>query len=303
MALKMKTKESVSRKPYRIILAGVGGCGKSTAMGTIAKKALVIDLDKRFPRGLIDRNDFALLTENFKGVKDYLNDIYAEPKLDNDLLVIDTCTKLMSLVESWTIQQDCKGGKGTYTAYGYGLKFAHQYFQEILDLLDKIQDKHQINVAFVCHTKLKSFKAAMGEDFVKNQLDLPEIVADRIKQWADALCFVYFDVQVDDKHKAKGPAKRVVTLQDSPLHEAKNGLPWALPEKIDFDMGGKWAQLVFTGAYDENRDCVNQIDTIISSYPDTQREAIRQKFEALNYRVLDSKTLQPYIDAAKTKGK
>lgn len=304
MALKTKSKESVMRKPYRIVLAGTGGSGKSTAMGTVAKRALVIDLDKRFPRTLIDRNDFAAVTETFKGVKEYLGDILAETKLDNDLIVLDTCTKLLTLIESWTIQQDCKGDKDKYAVYGHGLKFAHQYFQEILDLLDKIQEKHQVNVAFVCHTKLKSFKAAMGEDFIKNQLDLPDIVGDRLRQWCDALCFVYFDIPVDEKHKVKGPAKRIVTLQDAPMHDAKNGLPWALPEKIEFDIAGKWAQLVFTGAYDENRELVTQVDALIAAYAMDQRVGIQNKFDTINYRTLDSKTLKPYVEAAvASKGK
>lgn len=294
----MKNKTAVLRKPYRIVLAGVGGSGKSTAMGTIAKKALVIDLDKRWPRTLIERNDFAEVQETFKGVKEYLNDILNETKLENDLIVIDTCTKLMTFIESWTIQQDCKGDKDKYAAYGHGLKFAHQYFQEILDLLDRIQEKHQVNIAFVCHTKLKSFKAAMGEDFIKNQLDLPDIVADRLRQWCDALAFVYFEVPVDDKHKVKGPARRVVTLQDAPMHDAKNGLPWALPEKLDFDIAGKWAELVFTGSYAENKALVEQIDALIESYPVGQKAEIRSRFETIGYRALDSKKLQEFLNAA-----
>jgi hypothetical protein len=299
MALKMKPKETVMRKPYRIVLAGVGGSGKSTAMGTMAKKALVIDLDKRFPRSLIDRNDFAAVTETFKGVKDYLGEILAETKLENDLVVIDTCTKLMTFIEAWTIQQDCKGDKDKYAAYGHGLKFAHQYFQEILDLLDKIQEKHQVNIAFVCHTKLKTFKSAIGDDYTKNQLDLPDIVADRLLQWADAVGFVYFEVPVDDHKKVKGPSRRVVTLSDAPVHTAKNGLPWTLPEKIDFDIEGKWAKLVFTGAtHAESLPLIQQIDAVIESYPSVQRPEIRARFETINYRTLDAKTLKPYVDAA-----
>jgi len=299
MALKMKNKEAVTRKPYRIVLAGVGGSGKSTAMGTLAKKALVLDMDKRFPRNLVARNDFAEMQETFKGVKEYLSDILNEPKIENDLIVIDTCTKLLTFIEAWTIQQDCKGDKDKYAAYGHGLKFAHQYFQEILDLLDKIQEKHQVNVAFVCHTKLKSFKAAMGEDFIKNQLDLPDIVGDRLKQWCDALAFVYFDVPVDEKHKVKGPAKRMVTLQDSPLHDAKNGLPWSLPDKIPFDIEAKWAELVFNGSYVENRDMVKQIDALIDGLPAGQKTEVQVRFETIGYRGLSSNELKPYLEAAK----
>ena len=166
--------------------------------------------------------------------------------------------------------------------------------------MDKIQEKHQINVTFICHSKLKSFKNPMGEDYVKNVLDLPEIVADRLKQWADCIGMAYFDVTVDkEKHKLVNEGKRVITFNDNPLHEAKNGMAWALPGKIIFDQEGKWAELVFHGSYAENRDLVNQIDTLIGTYPVDQRSAIRAKFETIGYRAMSSKELLPYVEAAK----
>jgi hypothetical protein len=145
----------------------------------------------------------------------------------------------------------------------------------------------------------------MGDDYVKNVLDLPEIVADRVKQWADCLGMAYFDVSVDkEKHKLTGVGKRVITFTDNPIHEAKSGLSWSLPEKIVLDLEGKWGQLAFTGSLDENREVVQQIDALIDSYPLAQRSEIRSRFETIDYRTMDVKTLTPYLTAAQAaKGK
>jgi hypothetical protein len=301
--LKKKNKDAVKRKPVRVVLTGIAGSGKSTAMGTVSKKALILDLDHRWPKSLVDKHDFADLTETFKGTKEYLKAIVDEPKVDNDWLVIDTTTKLMGLVETWTIQMDCKGDREKYNAYGHGLRFAHQYFQEVLDLLDQIQEKHQINVAFICHSKLKDYKNPMGENYVKSVLDLPDIVSDRLLQHVDAVGFVYFDVEVDkEKHKAKGPAKRIVTFNDNVLHVAKNGMPWNLPDKIPFDIEGNWAQLVFQGSYPENREIVTKLEAALDAMPEPQRATIRNRFEEMCFRAMSTEQLKPYLEQAQKSG-
>lgn len=303
MALKMKPTAAMQRKTSRIVLGGVGGTGKSSALATYAKKALYIDLDRRFPKNpaLISKTSFAEMEqESFKGVKGYLNDILNEPKIDNDMVVVDTGTKLLAYMEDHITNTEYDGKSEKYHAYGSGTKHLPKFIREITDLLEKIEAKHQVNVAIICHTKYGPSKNPMGEDFLKNSLDLPTIDAiNRLKQWADAVGFVYFDVDVDkEKHKAKGTAKRVITFSESPLHDAKNGLPWALPEKIAFDIDGKWAELVFQGSYAENRELVAQIDALIESYPVPQRNEIRARFETINYRAMPAKELKPYLDAA-----
>jgi hypothetical protein len=302
MALKMKT--AVQRKTCRLVLGGEGGTGKSSGLAAYAKKALYLDLDKRFPKNpaLLSKTNFAELEqETYKGVKSYLNDILNEAKIDNDMVVVDTGTKLLAYMEDNITAMEYDGKTEKYHAYGSGAKHLPKYIREITDLLEKIEAKHQVHVAIVCHTKYAPSKNPMGEDFLKNSLDLPTVdTINRVKQWADLVGFVYFDVEVDDKKKAKeGSRKRVVTFNDSPLHDAKNGSPFVLPNKIPFDSEGKWAQLALEGSFPENKALVQQIDALIESYPAGQKDEVRSRFEVIGYRSLDSKTLQTYLDAAK----
>lgn len=299
----LKTTINSVRKTTRMVLGGVGGSGKSTALSTFAKKPLYLDLDKRFPKNptLLSKTGFAEMEqESYKGVKAYLNDIINEPKIDYDMVVIDTGTKLLAFMEDHITATEYDGKSEKYHAYGSGTKHLPKFIREITDLLERIEIKHKIHVAVICHTKYSPSKNPMGDDYLKNSLDLPTVDAiNRLKQWADAVGFVYFDVAVDDKHKAKGQAKRVVTFAESPLHDAKNGMPWTLPEKIAFDLEGKWAELVFNGCTSENKELVTQIDALIESYPANQRGEIRSRFETIGYRAMSSKELAPYLAAAK----
>lgn len=302
MALKMKT--APQRKTSRLVLGGEGGAGKSSALAAYAKKALYLDLDKRFPKNpaLLGKTNFAELEQDsYKGVKSYLNDILNEAKIENDMVVVDTGTKLLAYMEDFITTMEYDGKSEKFHAYGSGNKHLPKYIREITDLLEKIEAKHQVHVAIICHTKYATSKNPTGEDFLKNSLDLPTVdTINRIKQWADLVGFVYFEVEVDkDKHKAKGTRKRMVTFNDSPLHDAKNGSPFVLPEKIPFDSEGKWAMLALEGSFPENRAVVQQIDALIESYSGGQKDEIRSRFETIGYRALDSKTLQTYLDAAK----
>lgn len=303
MALKLKT--TPQRKTSRLVLGGEGGTGKSSGLASYAKKPLYLDLDKRFPKtpALLSKTAFVELEqESYKGVKIALNDILNEAKLDYDMVVVDTGTKLLAYMEDYITATEYDGKSEKYHAYGSGTKHLPKFIREITDLLEKIEAKHNVNVAIVCHTKYAPSKNPMGEDFLKNSLDLPTIdTINRVKQWADLVGFVYFEVEVDkDKHKAKGPRKRIVTFNDSPLHDAKNGSPYVLPDKIPFDSEGRWAQLALEGSFPENRELVKQIDAFIDALPSGQRDEVRARFEVIGYRALGAKVLQEYLDGAKT---
>ena len=197
MALKLKAKDKVTRNYTRLVLTGIPSIGKSTAMGTIAKKAIIIDLNKRWPKELVGKHDFPELTETYSGVKEVLNAILAEPKLENDWLIIDTATDLLRVIRQHSINVDFKGETHNYMDYSKGDKgFAPNYANEILFLLDKIGEKHGINLGIICHTMAKPQANPMGKDYQKQCLDLPDRVAAAVMQWADVVGFAYNDVLV-----------------------------------------------------------------------------------------------------------
>ena len=298
MSLPLKRKEEVKRPYVRFVIDGLGGVGKSTAIATIAKKPLVVDLDGRFPQHLIEKSDFLAQGADYQGFIKVLRAVLEEPKIENDWLVLDTATKVMSLVEDWTIARDCAGQKEKYNAYGHGLKFAPQYFKEILDIVDQIQAKHQINVAFVCHTKVKEFKNPMTENYHKNVLDLPEIVAEKLKQWADYIGYAWFESEVDkDKKKAKDEVKRFISFTESPLYEAKNSSDFTIPAKIEFDKEGAWAEIVFG----KTQALIKELEQLLGKFPAEYREAFANAIKDQNVYSWSVARLADFIKAGSEK--
>lgn len=293
---KIKPKTEVRRKYKRFVLLGAGGVGKSTAIATIAKKPLVIDLDGRFPASLVEKSDVIDTAADFSGFVQTLNEILAAPKLDHDWLQIDTATKVMTIVEDWTVNKNCNGLKETYNAYGFGLKFSPMYFKEILDTVDEIQAKHGINVAFVCHSKVRMVKNPLTEDYSKNVLDLPDVVADRLKQWADYVGYAYFEVEVDkEKKKASGEPQRFISFTESPLYEAKNSSEFAIPKRLPFDKEGVWAESIFG----DTQELLLELDNLLTKFPAAQRKLVEDGIESTGVRQFGVKALREFINAGK----
>jgi glycerophosphoryl diester phosphodiesterase len=294
--LNLKPKAEVKRKYKRFVLLGTGGVGKSTALATIAKKPLVIDLDGRFPVALVDKADVLNVPASYEDVLKTLHGLVAEKTLAHDWLQIDTATKVMGIVEDYTIVKDCGGQKDKYNAYGYGLKFSPQYFKEILDVVDAIQAKHGINVAFICHSKVKNFQNPMTEAYTKNVLDLPDAVADKLKQWADYVGYAYFEVDVDkEKKKASGEPRRFISFVESPLYEAKNSSDYDIPKRVAFDKEGKWAQVVFG----ETQHLIKVLRDLIQQFPEAQKKFLEEQCEAVDVWSFGVEELQSFITAGK----
>lgn len=298
MSLPLKSKTEVVRDYKRFVLNGTGGIGKSTALAVVGKNPLWFDFDNRFPKEFTSKTDFIQVKSEYQDVLQKLHAILAEPKLDNDWIVFDTATKLMSIVEDYTIAKDCKNDKDKYNAYGFGLKFSPQYFKEVLGLIDQIQAKHKVSAAFICHTKVKQFNNPMTEAYSKNVLDLPDQVAEAMKQWADYVGYAYSEVEVDkEKRKASGEPTRYISFVDSPLYEAKNSSSFEIPKRLVFDKAGEWAGVVFG----ETQSLLAELDSLVASFPPQHRETVEKKIQEAGVRFMGPKELREYVEAGKQK--
>jgi hypothetical protein len=293
LALKMRDKSKVTRKYKRLVVTGNPSIGKSWAMAVIAKRAMVIDINHRWPNEHVEKHDFPELVETYSGVKEVLNDVLAKDSIPNDFIVLDTATDLVKVIRQHSIQVDFSGNSHNYNDYSKGDKsYAPNYMNEILGLLDRIGEKFGTNIGIVCHTAAKPQGNPLGKDYQKFCLDLPERVAAAVMQWADVVGFAFQDVTVaQDGLKLKGKWQtRVITFNDSPAFEAKSGLPYPLPDKIPFDKEGKWADLVFG-----KRPLVNELEALLDQYPPDKVDAVREGLEKMNYHTMPDADLKGLV--------
>lgn len=247
MPINIKANEP--RKALRLGISGKAGTGKSTAIFKIAKNPLIFDLENKLPpefKGIGNTIDFKG-RESYHYIKQELINVLNEPKLTWDWLVVDTSSKVEEHCENHAIENDYKRDRNKYSAYSSGPKNElPQYFAEVLDLLGRIQDKHGINVAIICHAGPKLQNNLMGKDYYKMVLDLREAPMLKLLKWFDYLGFVWDDVTIDEESfRAKVlTGNRMISFDNTnPLFDAKSLK--VLPAKIPFDKDGKWVETVF----------------------------------------------------------
>lgn len=247
---KLRKQEDVARSYQRFVLFGLGGLGKTTAFANISNKAIVFDLDRRWPKDKVSKHDFLDLTGDYPNLLESLDGLIAEKSLPHDWVVVDTLTLVFRAIESHTIQNDCKGDGELYHAYGHGLKFTPGYLNKVLEKLDMLGTKHGCNIGLISHATPKTYKNPLGADYSKVCLDLPDKVANVVVQWADYVGYVYDEVYTTTSNrvtKAAGKA-RYIAFSDNPAHEGKNSSPHKLPAKILFDEQSEWAKIVLGSA-------------------------------------------------------
>jgi hypothetical protein len=241
-------------KGQRIVLYGTGGIGKSTlaclAPGPVAfldadeslaiLKTQLVEQDIPLPI-LIPANDWksaqaALQADGYDKVK---------------TIVIDTATKL----EEWSVAHTIatvKHEKGnavtSIEGYGFGKGFQHN-FETFMKLLAEL-DRHiraGRNVILIAHECTSNVPNPRGEDWTRYEprLQSPKSgtasIRARLKEWADHVLFLGYDVAVKDG-KAQGSGTRTLYTAELPFCMAKSR---TTNEQIDITLGeSPWDRII-----------------------------------------------------------
>lgn len=245
----VSVKKNIPRSAKRIGLSGKAGCGKTSTIFKMYKNPLIFDLENKIPPKFAGLGEVVDLKgrDSQKVIKDEILLLLNEQKPTWDAIVFDTTSKLEEHCESHAIQIDYKNDRGKYSAYSSGIKNElPQYFAELLDLIARVQDRHNIDIVMLCHAKPKLQNNVMGKDYYKMVLDLKDDVSAKLLKWFDYLGFIWDDVVIDEESfRAKAIKEtRVISFDNTnPLFDAKSLK--VLPAKIPFDEDGKWIETVF----------------------------------------------------------
>lgn len=222
------------KEPWRILLAGVEGIGKST-FGAAAPKPIFLDAEggsghldvPRFPR-----------PSNLPDVHEALREL-TEGTHDFETLVVDTVDWLEPLVWAFICQRDGKTDIEDY-GYGKGYQAALDEWRPIVGALERLEKTRGMNIILLAHTQLKTFKNPQGEDFDRYELKLNLKAAGILKEWVKAVLFANFEqyavkAEKDKANKfarAKGisTGQRLVFTERDAAYDAKNR--YALPPQL-----------------------------------------------------------------------
>ena len=275
--LALVTRGKVER-PWRILVYGVEGVGKSSLIATAQDAVFIGESDgtaqidvARFPEPatwqelMDDLDELAMANHPYRTVAiDTLD--WFEAK----------CWQHVCTTNKWASIEDAGFGKG-YVA-------ALDQWRLFLAKLERLRTARSMNVALIAHCWVKPFKNPEGEDFDRYELKLHAKTGGLIKEWCDAVLFARWETFVDKNDKTKrtrgiSTGARVLHKQRTAAYDANNR--YDLPETLPLD----WAAL--SDAMKAHRP----------ADPGTLRERINKLLTQTNDETLTSKVTAAVMKA------
>lgn len=166
-------------------------------------------------------------------------------------IVIDSATKAEELCIAHTLST-VKTEKGitpaSIEAYGYGQGFTH-VFETFLPILAEL-DRHARdgrNVVLICHDCTATVPNPTGEDWLRYEPRLQSPASGkasirlRVREWADHVLFLGYDVDVDKEGKGRGAGTRTIYTAELPHCMAKSR---SIGEAVPLDGSEFWARII-----------------------------------------------------------
>lgn len=225
------------QQPYRIMLAGTEGVGKSTFAAGAPKP---IFLGAEDGAGHLDIERLPqpkTWADAFHAV-----DLLATETHDFKTMVVDTVDWLEPLVWNAICIRDKKlnaDGEPDVEVYGFGKGYsaALDEWRKYLVQLERLRAKG-MHVVLLAHTHLRTFKNPVGDDFDRYELKLNLKAGGLLKEWCDAVLFANYETFAVKKdanskfEKAKGVSSgaRYIYTERTAGYDAKNR--FALPSQL-----------------------------------------------------------------------
>jgi len=232
----MKVTSGKIPKAQRIVIYGPEGIGKSTLANQFPKPVF-IDTE-----GSTNWMDIKRSTcHSWKDVLDAVKYLKTQ-KHDFKTAVFDTA----DWAERFCVQHLCaNANKVSIEDFGYGKGYTYlaEEFGRLLTSLNDIVESG-VHVIFVAHCTVKKMELP-GDvgSYDHYELKCTRQTSPLLKEWADAVLFVNYDVKItqndNKKTKAIGGRKRIIHTQHTAAYDAKNRseLPDQIPFELPFNFG------------------------------------------------------------------
>jgi hypothetical protein len=220
--------------PPRICIYGGHGIGKSTLASQFPKPIFISTEDgldsldvTSFPRAV--------------SVTDVVESIKTLIKEDHEYktVVIDSVDWL---VEPLIMQNVESSHEAKDLAYGKGQMLVAEEFREILQGLDVLRSKRNMNVVLIAHSAVIRFEDPRTEPYDRYQPKLPNRCNALLMEWADVLAFAAFKVIIrkadtgfnNTKNRGVTTGERLLHFVETPAYAAKNR--YTCPDEVEMTM-------------------------------------------------------------------
>ena len=233
MTLASITKGKV-KEPYRIVVHGVDGVGKSS-FGAAAPKPVFLGPENGTSH--LDAARFPV-PKGWDEAFDALRALAADDSGTYQTLVVDSVDWLEPLIfRHVCLRAEVEGIEEVGGGYGKGYTAALDEWRRFFSAVEHLQRARGMHVVLIAHSHIKAFKNPEGEDFERYVLKLNDKAAALVREWVSGVYFANFETFAitDKKKRTRGVSSgsRLLYTQRTAAYDAKDR--YSLPESLPLD--------------------------------------------------------------------
>lgn len=238
MMLKDLIRSGKRQEPFRAVIYGTDGVGKST-WAAESDKPLFLDIEDGISQ--LNTDSIPLNQATYDDVIETIRMLINEEH-EYETIVIDSIDWLEEKIWNKVVREYEKPIKNIEDiGYAKGYTFALEHWRKLIAGLECLRKGKKMNIILIAHGSIVRIEDPQYESYDKWSLKLHKKARAVIQEWADVIMFADFEKitrKVSDsfgqgKYKALGDGSRVIHTQEKPAFDAKSR--FAIPDTLPME--------------------------------------------------------------------